>query len=46
MGIKYMVSVEWNGIGLNYRLAELLAKQRSQIQNKLRTVQDQIASLK
>ena len=41
-----MVSVEWNGIGLNYRLAELLAKQRSQIQTKLRTVQDQIASLK
>ena len=41
-GIKYILNIEWHEIGLNYRLADLLSKQRTEVSRKHEIVKNQI----
>ena len=44
-GIKYLITIEWHEIGINYRLANLLSKQRTEICRKNEILNDQIKNL-
>ena len=36
---KYIFTIEWNEIGMNYRESQKLAKERSQLNKKLNTLE-------